>query len=283
MGSPIPFTKMHGLGNDFVVINCIDNPLDLQTEHFRRIADRRTGIGCDQILLVEKSQHENTDFGYRIFNADGSEVEQCGNGVRCFARFVRDHGLSDKEELAVETLSGVVYPRIEANGMVSVNMGAPRFEPSDIPFVAEKTQPRYELEIDDLQVTVGVVSMGNPHAVQIVEDVDTAPVANQGPLIEHHARFPNRVNAGFMQIVGRDQIRLRVYERGVGETRACGTGACAAVVVGRQAGLLGDTVTVQLPGGELLIRWPGEDQPVWMTGPAVSVFEGTVDLDSLLG
>lgn len=282
MGALVPFTKMHGLGNDFVVINTIDNPVDLQPEHFRRIADRRTGIGCDQILLVEVAQSKDADFGYRIFNADGGEVEQCGNGVRCFARYVKEHGLTDKIELAVETASGIVYPRLDDDGMVTVNMGVPGFEPAEIPFVADQVETQYPLQIGDTTVEVGVVSMGNPHAVQVVDNVELAPVATQGPLIENHDRFPKRVNAGFMQIVSRDSIRLRVFERGAGETRACGTGACAAVVVGRQMGLLDDTVTVQLPGGNLDIRWEGEGQPVWMTGPAESVYEGTVDLQSLM-
>lgn len=282
MGSPIPFTKMHGLGNDFVVINRIAYPVELQAEHYRRIADRHTGIGCDQVLLVEQATSAEADFGYRIFNADGGEVEQCGNGVRCFARYVREHGLCDKDEIAVETASGIVYPRLDDQGMVTVNMGVPRFEPKDIPFIADQVSNQYPLELGDEQVEVGVVSMGNPHAVQLVEDVGSAPVATQGPAIETHPRFPKRVNAGFMQIVNPNSAWLRVFERGVGETRACGTGACAAVVVGRQMGLLDDTVEVRLPGGDLEIRWQGPGQPVWMRGPAVTVFEGTIDLQNLM-
>lgn len=282
MGSELPFTKMHGLGNDFVVINRIAHPVELDREHYRRLADRRFGIGCDQVLLVESPQSPDADFRYRIFNADGGEVEQCGNGARCFARYVVDKGLTDKTELVIETLGGIVRPRIEANGLVTVNMGVPRFEPAEVPFLAEHAATHYELDLGDTKVDVGVVSMGNPHAVQIVDNVDTAPVKTQGPLIECHTSFPNRVNAGFMQIIDRERIRLRVFERGVGETLACGTGACAAMVVGRQMGVVGDSVRVQLPGGDLDIRWAGDGQPVWMTGPAVTVFEGTIDLHNLM-
>jgi len=282
MGTLLPFTKMHGLGNDFVLINRIANPVSLEAEHYRRIADRRFGIGCDQVLLVDPPGSPGADFAYRIFNADGGEVEQCGNGARCFARYVRDKGLSDKDELAVETIGGMIYPRINPDGTVTVNMGVPRFGPVEIPFVADQEAVLYPVEVDGAAVDMGVVSMGNPHAVQLVGDVDAAPVEMQGPLIEHHARFPNRVNAGFMQVVDRHSIRLRVYERGAGETLACGTGACAASVVGRQMGLLDDTVDVELPGGHLEIRWEGPGQPVWMRGPAVTVFEGTVDLQELM-
>jgi diaminopimelate epimerase len=282
MGTPIPFTKMHGLGNDFVLINRIANPVKLETEHYRRIADRRFGIGCDQVLLLDPPGSPEADFAYRIFNADGGEVEQCGNGARCFARYVRDKGLSDKDELAVETIGGMIYPRINPDGTVTVNMGVPRFGPVEIPFVADQEAVLYPVEVDGTPIEMGVVSMGNPHAVQLVEDIDVAPVETQGPLIERHARFPNRVNAGFMQIKDRHSIRLRVYERGAGETLACGTGACAASVVGRQMGLLDGTVDVELPGGHLEIRWDGPGQPVWMRGPAVTVFEGTVDLQELM-
>jgi diaminopimelate epimerase len=282
MGTPIPFTKMHGLGNDFVLINRIANPVNLGPEHYRRIADRRFGIGCDQVLLLDSPSSPEADFAYRIFNADGGEVEQCGNGARCFARYVRDKGLSDKDELAVETIGGMIYPRINPDGTVTVNMGVPRFGPVEIPFVADQEAVLYPVEVDGTAIDMGVVSMGNPHAVQLVEDVDVAPVETQGPLIEHHARFPNRVNAGFMQIKDRHSIRLRVFERGAGETLACGTGACAASVVGRQMGLLDDTVDVELPGGHLEIRWEGPGQPVLMRGPAVTVFEGTVDLQELM-
>ena len=282
MGTLLPFTKMHGLGNDFVLINRIANPVNLEAEHYRRIADRRFGIGCDQVLLLDSPSVPEADFAYRIFNADGGEVEQCGNGARCFARYVRDKGLSDKDELAVETIGGMIYPRINADGTVTVNMGVPRFGPVEIPFVADQEAVLYPVEVDGTAVDMGVVSMGNPHAVQLVGDVDAAPVETQGPLIERHARFPNRVNAGFMQVVDRHSIRLRVFERGAGETLACGTGACAASVVGRQMGLLDDTVDVELPGGHLEIRWEGPGQPVLMRGPAVTVFEGTVDLQELM-
>jgi len=273
---------MHGLGNDFVLINLIAHPVKLGAEHFRRIADRRFGIGCDQVLLLDSPSTPEADFSYRIFNADGGEVEQCGNGARCFARYVRDNGLSDKDELAVETLGGMIYPRINTDGTVTVNMGVPRFAPGEIPFVADQEMTSYPIEINGTPIEMGVVSMGNPHAVQLVDDVDSAPVELLGPMIEYHSRFPKRVNAGFMQVVGRNTIRLRVFERGAGETLACGTGACAAVVVGRQMDLLDGTVDVELPGGHMEIRWEGPGQPVWMRGPAVTVFEGTVDLQELM-
>lgn len=272
------FTKMQGLGNDFVVINVIDQPLDLSSEQIRLIADRRFGVGCDQLLLVDAPQQDGVDFTYRIFNADGGEVEQCGNGARCFARFVHDKGLSDKNELVVETAAGIITLHIEADGQVTVNMGMPIFEPGDIPFAADAQAEVYPLEVEATQVEVSVISMGNPHAVMRVEQVDKAPIASLGPRIESHVRFPRRVNVGFMQVVDRQRIRLRVYERGVGETLACGSGACAAVVVGRQRGWLDDKVTVSLSGGDLKIQWSGEGQPVLMTGPAVSVFEGRIRL-----
>ena len=277
----IPFTKMHGAGNDFVVFDGVTRPIQLTPAQIRRLTDRHFGIGCDQMLLVERPLTSGADFRYRIFNADGSEVEQCGNGARCFARFVRDKGLSKKDEIAVETLSGLIHLRLEADGGVRVNMGAPRFEPSEIPFAASARQNVYDLEVGAQTLSVSVLSMGNPHAVQIVSDVDNAPVNTQGPAIATHARFPRQVNAGYMQIVDRQHIRLRVYERGAGETLACGSGACAAVVAGRQRGLLDDKVEVKLLGGSLRIAWAGEGQPVWMSGPAVTVFEGTIDLDQL--
>jgi diaminopimelate epimerase len=277
----LSFTKMHGLGNDFVVIDGFSRPVSLSVEQIRCIADRHFGVGCDQLLLVERPQAAGVDFRYRIFNADGGEVEQCGNGARCFARYVRDKGLTDKSEIAVETLGGTIYPRIEPDGRVTVNMGVPRFEPAEVPFTAPERRSVYDLDVDGQAVQVSVLSMGNPHAVQLVPDVDAAPVAAQGPLIERDPRFPQRVNAGFMQIVDRQRIRLRVYERGVGETLACGTGACAAVVAGRQRGWLDDRVAVTLPGGTLSVAWSGEGQPVWMTGPATTVFEGMLDLDRL--
>ncbi len=274
----IHFTKMQGLGNDFVVIDAISQSLDLDVDQLRLIADRHFGVGCDQILLVESAQLPQVDFTYRIFNADGGEVEQCGNGARCFARFVRDRGMTTKSEISVATASGIIHLRLEEDGQVTVNMGAPVFAPARIPFVTESKAGVYTLEVADETLDIGVVSMGNPHAVLRVEDVDAAPVVQLGTQIESHPRFPQRVNAGFMQVLDRQHIRLRVFERGSGETLACGTGACAAVVVGRQQGWLDDKVSVMLPGGELQIRWPGGEAPVMMTGPAVSVFEGELNL-----
>ena len=276
-----PFTKMHGLGNDFIVFDAINHPVELDTRQLRRLADRHFGVGCDQILLIESSTTEQVDFRYRIFNADGNEVEQCGNGARCFARFVRDKGLTNKDNIAVETLSGVSYLQIQPDSQITVDMGVPKFDPSDIPFDAPAQAPTYDLNVDGQSVTVGVVSVGNPHAVQQVEDLETAPVATQGPLIERHSRFPNRVNAGFMQIIDRDHVNLRVYERGAGETLACGSGACAAVIVGRQQGLLNDKVAVNLSGGCLIVQWQGEGESVLLTGPASTVFEGEINLDQL--
>lgn len=277
----IPFTKMHGTGNDFVVFDALTRTLSFSSDQIRRIADRHFGIGCDQVLLVERPQDSQADFRYRIFNADGAEVEQCGNGARCIARFVRDKGLSSKQEIAVETSTGPIYPRLEPNGDVSVNMGVPRFEPGDVPFTAPGRAMVYDLEVAGERIAMSVLSVGNPHAVQIVPDVERAPVAVQGPLIERHERFPQRVNAGFMQIVTRGSIRLRVYERGSGETLACGTGACAAVVAGRSRGLLDEAVTVSLPGGGVRVWWAGEGQPVWLSGPAKTVYEGSFDLEQL--
>ena len=278
---PVPFTKMHGAGNDFVVFDGVSRPIQLTPQKIRRLADRHFGIGCDQVLVVEKPTVSDADFRYRIFNADGGEVEQCGNGARCFARFVRDKRLTAKDTIAVETLAGLIYPRLEPDGNASVNMGVPRFAPADVPFEAATRENVYDLNVNGRTVSVSVLSMGNPHAVQLVSDVDAAPVNTQGPQIERHPRFPQRVNAGYMQIVDRRHIRLRVYERGVGETLACGSGACAAVVAGRQRGLLDDKVEVKLTGGTLRVSWAREGEPVWMTGPAISVFEGTIDLDNL--
>jgi len=278
---PVPFTKMHGAGNDFVVFDGVTRPVPLTPEKIRRLADRHFGIGCDQVLLVERPTVSGADFRYRIFNADGGEVEQCGNGARCFVHFVRDRRLTAKDEIAVETLSGMIYPRLEPDGNVTVNMGVPRFEPAEVPFEASTRENVYDLEVNGRKLSVTVLSMGNPHAVQVVPEVDSAPVNTQGPLIERHPRFPQRVNAGYMQVVDRGHIRLRVYERGAGETLACGSGACAAVVAGRLRGLLDDKVDVKLLGGTLRVSWAGEGQPVWMTGPAVTVFEGTIDLDRL--
>lgn len=273
------FTKMHGAGNDFVVIDGVSQAVNLSASQIRGIADRHFGVGCDQLLLVEKPQNPQADFRYRIFNADGGEVEQCGNGARCFVRFVVDKKLTAKKEITVETRSGLIQPRLEDDGRVTVNMGAPRFDPADIPFDTPACAPTYELDVDGTPVTVSALSMGNPHAVQVVENVDTAPVITQGPLIEHHPRFPRRVNAGFMQIINPNRIKLRVYERGAGETLSCGTGACAAAVAGMMRGLLDSHVDVETRGGVLTIEWHGEGTPVMMTGPAETVFEGTVEIE----
>lgn len=272
------FTKMQGLGNDFVVIDAISQPLAMTSDLAKRLGDRRFGVGCDQILIVERPTQAGVDFRYRIFNADGSEVEQCGNGARCFVRFVFDKALTTKTEIRVETRSGIIAPRLAENGLVTVEMGVPVFDPARIPFVSDSDAVIQPLEINGETIAITAVSMGNPHAVQVVSDVDTAPVARQGPLIEHHPRFPARVNAGFMQVLGNNAIRLRVFERGAGETLACGTGACAAVVAGIQRGLLASPVHVEARGGELSIAWNGPGTPVLMTGPAVSVFEGSIDL-----
>ena len=273
-----PFTKMQGAGNDFVVFDGVSRRVDLAPAQLRAIADRHFGVGCDQILLVEASTRPDADFRYRIFNADGGEVQQCGNGARCFARFVRDQGLTSEREIRVETAAGIIVPKLEADGRVTVDMGPPRFDPADIPFEAPERQPTYKLQVAGRELELSVLSMGNPHAVWMVEDVETAPVAEIGPLIEQHPRFPERVNAGFMQIVGRNEIRLRVFERGSGETLACGTGACAAAVAGMTRGLLDAAVTVHTRGGDLSIRWAGEGRSVFMTGPAVSVFHGEIEI-----
>jgi len=273
----LKFTKMHGLGNDFIVIDAINQQVDLNTEQIQFLADRQFGIGCDQLLLVEKASSAEIDFRYRIFNADGSEVEQCGNGVRCFARFVRDKAMTDKDRIAVETASGVIYPSLLANLEVKVDMGLPRFEPSNIPLNIEKQALTYSLALTNNEsVEIGALSMGNPHSIMLVENANLAEVERLGPMIESHAQFPERVNAGFMQVLSPEKIILRVYERGVGETKACGTGACAAVVSGIQRGLLAREVKVKLPGGELLIAWPDEQSSVWMTGPATHVFDGEI-------
>jgi diaminopimelate epimerase len=272
------FTKMHGLGNDFVVVDAIRQAVSLAPAQVRSLADRRFGVGCDQVLLVEPPRLPGTAFHYRIFNADGSEVEQCGNGARCFARFVRDEGLSADDVIAVGTARGPITLYLEPDGQVRVDMGAPRLDPADLPFEAPARAAAYPIEVDGERLEIGAVSMGNPHAVLLVDDVATAPVDRLGPRLESHPRFPRRVNVGFMAVGGRDRIDLRVYERGSGETLACGTGACAAVVSGRLRGLLDAQVRVRLPGGELRVSWQGGDAPVWMTGPAVKVFEGTVAL-----
>ncbi len=268
------FTKMHGLGNDFVVLDAISQSVHLSPAQVRRIADRHFGVGCDQVLLVEPPRTPDTDFRYRIYNADGGEVQQCGNGARCFARFVRDHGLTGRDEITVETAGGVIRLCIEVDGQVTVNMGVPDFRPSALPLLALDEAREYALEATGDTVRIGAVSMGNPHAVVQVPDVMRAELARLGPAIATHPSFPEGVNAGFMEIVGPGHIRLRVHERGVGETLACGTGACAAVAVGRDRGRLAEQVRVDLVGGALQIRWAGRGNPVWMTGPAVSVFEG---------
>jgi diaminopimelate epimerase len=267
------FTKMQGLGNDFVVLDGVRQRVDLSPAQLRLLADRRFGVGCDQVLLVERPTGD-ADFRYRIFNADGGEVEQCGNGARCFMVFVRDQGLTAKRQLRVETAGGLIVPCLEPDGQVTVDMGVPRFAPDDVPFIGGKGTVDEVLEVDGTQLRISALSMGNPHAVQVVVDVDLAPVATQGPRIEHHPRFPQRVNAGYMQVVDRATIRLRVWERGVGETLACGTGACAAVVAGARRKLVDTPVRVRVRGGELVIAWAGDGRPVQMTGPAVTVFEG---------
>jgi len=274
----LKFTKMHGLGNDFVVLEALTRPLALTPNQLRRIADRHFGVGCDQILQVEPPRQPDTDFYYRIFNADGGEVEQCGNGARCFVRYARDHGLTAKRELRVGTRGGIIVPRLEDDGQVTVDMGVPEFEPSRIPFDAPARAVSYGLDVDGRRLEVSVLSMGNPHAVQVVADIERAPVAREGPLIERHPRFPQRVNAGYMQVMSRRRILLRVFERGAGETLACGTGACAAVIAGIVRGLLDHEVTVATRGGDLGISWAGESKPVMMTGPAVAVFEGEIEL-----
>jgi len=268
------FTKMQGLGNDFVVFDGVRQRVDLTPQQVRRIADRRFGVGCDQVLVVEPATRPDVDFRYRIFNADGGEVEQCGNGARCFVKFVRDQGLTDKREIRVETAGGVIAPVLADDGRVAVDMGVPRFKPAEIPFLTDDDALIQHLDVNGETVEIVVVSMGNPHAIQVVADVGRAPVTTQGPRIEHHPRFPQRVNAGYMQVVDRANIRLRVWERGAGETLACGTGACAAVVAGIRRGLLDPVVRVETRGGALVIAWPGPGAPVTMTGPATAVFEG---------
>ena len=273
----IKFTKMHGAGNDFVVLNGVREAIALSPEQLRLLADRHFGVGCDQILLVEKAQTAEADFRYRIFNADGGEVEQCGNGARCFMRFVHDQKLTIKREIRVETLGGLISPHLEQDGRITVNMGAPIFELSRIPYTGSGAVSE-PLEVAGEILDISALSMGNPHAVQVVEDAERAPVEKLGPLIENHPHFPKRVNAGFMQIMDRHSLRLRVYERGAGETLSCGTGACAAVVAGIRRGLLDNPVNVATRGGVLTIRWEGDGQPVMMTGPAMTVFTGEINL-----
>ena len=284
----LKFTKMHGAGNDFVVIDAINQNIDVDAmtaDGWQRLADRRFGIGADQILVVERPVDSGVDFRYRIFNNDGSEVEQCGNGSRAFVRFVVEKGLTQERSIRVQTMSGIINPRLEDDGNVTVDMGAPRLDPAEVPFDSaglngkpEGEDTLWPLPVGGEAVPISVVSMGNPHAVQVVHNVDTAQVEQTGPLIEHHERFPKRVNAGYMQVVDRHHIRLRVHERGAGETLACGTGACAAVVAGIRRGLLDSPVRVSARGGELSIAWAGAGQPVYLSGPAVSVFEGEVEI-----
>jgi diaminopimelate epimerase len=274
----LKFTKMHGLGNDFVVLDATAQSLQLSAAQLRSIADRHFGVGCDQILQVDPPRESGTDFYYRIFNADGGEVEQCGNGARCFLRYVRDKGLTAKTEVRVGTRGGVIVARLEADGQVTVNMGVPVFDPPRIPFEASERALTYNLDVQGKLLVINAISMGNPHVVQIVADVDNAPVASEGALIERHARFPERVNAGYAQVLNRAHIRLRVYERGAGETLSCGTGACAAAVAGIMRGLLDARVRVTTRGGDLAIAWAGEGEPVMMTGPAVAVFDGELNL-----
>jgi diaminopimelate epimerase len=274
----IEFTKMHGLGNDFVVIDAISQTISLSSQQIKAIADRHFGIGCDQLLLVEKAENKEAEFRYRIFNADGGEVEQCGNGARCFALFVRQQGLTTNDKIIVETSSGIIELMVRGE-LVTVNMGVPNFEPGSLPFLEENRAESYNLMVNEAVYAIGAVSMGNPHAVMLVDNIDDIDIETLGPAIESHPMFPNRVNAGFMQVLRRNEVRLRVYERGVGETRACGTGACAAVAIGRLLGKLDEQVTVHLHGGDLNISWSGEGDTLLMTGPATTVFQGKINCD----
>ncbi len=278
------FTKMHGLGNDFVLLDLISQNITIREDQIRALADRKLGVGFDQLLVAEPPDDPATDFKYRIFNADGSEVEHCGNGARCFLRFVRDRGLTTKTRIKLGTSNGIIEAKLEKDGNITIDMGPPILQPDRIPFIADKAQILYDIEValpvcgtvKNLQVAC--VSMGNPHVVLQVDDVDTAPVTQLGAILEKHCRFPERVNVGFMQVVSRNEIRLRVFERGVGETQACGTGACAAVVAGRLQGLLDDTVSVYLTGGKLTVSWQGDSTPVLMNGPATRVYEGRLHI-----
>ena len=274
----IEFTKMQGLGNDFVVIDAIRQQISLDPEHIRFIADRHFGVGCDQLLLVESAQDSDADFCYRIFNADGSEVAQCGNGARCFARFIRDKKLSAKDKLLVDTHAGQLLLTFDDDGLITVNMGVPQHKPALIPLQTEQEEAFYTVQLDDEEQSFGAVSLGNPHAVLQVADVLLAAVEEIGAALESHAFFPERANIGFMQVCDRNNIKLRVFERGAGETLACGSGACAAVVIGVDQGILANDVRVELPGGQLKISWQGREYPVFMTGPAISVFEGKIEL-----
>ncbi|MEM1401730.1 MAG: diaminopimelate epimerase [Pseudomonadota bacterium] len=275
---PVKFTKMHGAGNDFVMIDAISQRVKLRPRDVRRIADRHKGIGCDQLLVAEAPGRPDADFRYRIYNADGSEAGQCGNGARCFARFVRHRKLTQQRRLVVETISGLMTLSVKEQHQVEVDMGAPRFAPIEVPIAAEEAALEYPIEVDGESLLVGAVSMGNPHAVLRVDDVQGGYLERFGTLMEHHAAFPEKANAGFLEVVSRDRVRLRVFERGVGETQACGSGACAAVVHGHRMGWLDDRVTVELPGGKLTVEWTGDDAPVMMTGPTAISFEGTLRL-----
>jgi len=277
----LEFTKMHGLGNDFLMLDLVSQRVRLDAATIRQLADRNFGVGFDQLLIVEPPQQPDVDFRYRIFNADGSEVSQCGNGARCFARFVRDRRLTRKDRLRVETASGVIELKVSDNGWVTVDMGRPRLAPADIPFEASAEALTYTLDVQGEPVDIAAVSMGNPHAVLRVDNVDTAPVERLGPAMESHPRFPARVNVGFMQVVNRQELRLRVYERGTGETLACGTGACAAAVAAMRWGLVDRAVTVHLPGGPLQIEWPADDASVRMTGPTARVYDGVLRLGDI--
>ncbi|NWL79394.1 diaminopimelate epimerase [Pseudomonas taiwanensis] len=272
------FTKMHGLGNDFMVLDLVSQHAHIQPKHAKQWGDRNTGVGFDQLLIVEAPTNPDVDFRYRIFNSDGSEVEQCGNGARCFARFVIDKRLTVKKRIRVETKGGIIELDVRADGQVTVDMGPPRLVPQQIPFVADTEALVYPVDVDGQTVELAAISMGNPHAVLRVDDVTTAPVHSLGPKLENHPRFPQRVNVGFLQIVDRKLAKLRVWERGAGETQACGTGACAAAVAAIRQGWMDSPVQLDLPGGRLLIEWEGPGQPVMMTGPAVRVFEGQVRL-----
>ncbi len=274
----VRFTKMHGLGNDFVVLDLVTQRVKINERIVKKLADRHTGIGFDQLLIVEPPTLPDMDFSYRIYNADGSEVEHCGNGARCFAKFVRDKNLVHKNQIRVETAKGIAVLNLREDRQIEVDMGAPVLAPAEVPFNADAEADRYSIDVDGETFTLGVVSMGNPHGVLIVDDVEHAPVETLGPALESHPRFPARANIGFMQVLNRNEVNLRVYERGAGETRACGTGACGAIVAGRLQGLLDNCVTVHLPGGDLEIQWPGKGQSVIMTGPATTVFEGQIFL-----
>ena len=274
----LKFTKMHGIGNDFVVIDAISQSVHLSPEQIRHICDRHYGVGCDQLLLVETSHRPEAEFRYRIYNADGGEVGQCGNGARCFARFVRDQGLTHNNEIAVETAGGMIRLILQDDGQVTVDMGIPNFDPAALPFEAEARAESYDIVVNGDKYAIGAVSVGNPHAVILVDSVADAPVLTLGPALEKHPRFAEGVNVGFMEIVDRGHIRLRVFERGVGETLACGTGACAAVAIGIRNHLLDHQVQVALRGGELNIRWNGEGASLLMTGPAETVYQGQIQL-----